>query len=91
LASPPYGSGTYYNATTGSYFNQAMAPKVIVVHCQSASMDAIEKWQHNLGFAPCKPILKTLANTTHQQLHPTIKMSHNGIWFPICFNFNITN
>jgi hypothetical protein len=24
-------------------------------------------------------------------LHPTIKMSHNGIWFPICFNFNITN
>jgi hypothetical protein len=35
------------------------SPKVIVVHYQSVSKDAIEKWQHNLGFAPCKPVLKT--------------------------------
>jgi hypothetical protein len=27
----------------------------------------------------------------HHQLHPTIKMSHNGIWFPVYFNFDITD
>jgi hypothetical protein len=39
------------------------SPKLIVVHHWSVSKDAIEKWR-NLGFAPCKAVLKTLANTT---------------------------
>jgi hypothetical protein len=55
----------------------ASSERVIVVHRRSISKEAIEKWQWNLGFAPRKAVLKTLANTT--QLALSVASDHQDV------------